>query len=260
LLQGRDFSVTDTADGPPVVIVNETLAQRFWPRQSAVGHSILISCKKPETAEVVGVARDSRVLSLSEGPVPYFYQPFSQHYAGLATVVVQTAGDPRAMMATVRRTLIALSKSVRIYALNTVSHHVDQSYWQTRWITSLFVVSGLLSLLLASVGLHGVISYWVNLQTHDIGVRMALGAEKHDVLRMVIAQGLRLVLIGVIVGVAGALAVTRFLVSLLYGVKPTDPLTFGAVVLILIAVALVACYIPARRAARVDPMVALRFE
>jgi predicted permease len=260
LLQGRDFSVTDTADGPPVVIVNETLAQRFWPRQSAVGHSILIGCKKPETAEVVGVARDSRVLSLSEGPVPYFYQPFSQHYAGLATVVVQTAGDPRAMMATVRRTLIALSKSVRIYALNTVSHHVDQSYWQTRWITSLFVVSGLLSLLLASVGLHGVISYWVNLQTHDIGVRMALGAEKHDVLRMVIAQGLRLVLIGVIVGVAGALAVTRFLVSLLYGVKPTDPLTFAAVALILIAVALVACYIPARRAARVDPMVALRFE
>ncbi len=260
LLEGREFSPADAPGGPAVVIVNETLAQRLWPHQSAAGQKILIGCQKPSTATVIGVARDSRTLSLSEAPHSYFYQPFSQHYTGLATIVVQTAGDPRAMMPAVRRTLLEVSEGVRIYALNTVANQVEQSYWQTRWVTSLLVIFGLLALGLAAVGLHGVIAYWVTLRTHDIGIRMALGAEKADVVRMVVGQGLRLALIGVIIGIAGALALTRFLSSMLYGVKPTDPFTFAAVSLILVAVALAACYIPARRAARVDPMVALRYE
>jgi putative ABC transport system permease protein len=260
LLDGRDFSAEDGPGSPSVVIANETLASRFWPHQNAVGRRILIGCKKPETAEVVGVTRDSKVLSLSDGPRPYFYRPFSQNYTGLATIVIQTDGNPRTAMPTVRRALLDLSKSVRIYALNTVAYHVDQSYWKTRWISSLLVIFALLALGLAAVGLHGVIAYWATLRTHEIGIRMALGAEKGDVFRMVIGQGLRLALIGVAIGIAGALALTRFLSSLLYGVKPTDPPTFIAVSLILIAVALLACYIPARRAAKVDPMVALRYE
>jgi putative ABC transport system permease protein len=208
----------------------------------------------------VGVVRDSKVLSLSEAPRPYFYRPFSQNYRGLATIIIQTVGNPRVTMPTVRRALLDLSKSVRIYALNTVAYHVDQSYWQTRWISSLLVIFALLALGLAAVGLHGVIAYWATLRTHEIGIRMALGAERRDVLKMVVGQGLKLALVGMAIGIVGALALTRFLSILLYGVKPTDPLTFIAVSIILIAVALLACYIPARRASKVDPMVALRYE
>jgi predicted permease len=260
LLEGRDFSVADGPASRAVVILNETLAQHLWPRQNAVGRKILIGCKKPESADVVGVARDSKALSLPEAARPYFYRPFSQNYTGLATLVIQAAGDPHAVMTPIRRTLLEMSRSVRIYALDTVAHHVDESYWETRWVSSLLVIFSLLALGLAAIGLQGVIAYWVAQRTHEIAIRMALGAEKRDVLRMVISQGLKLVLIGVAIGIVGALALTRFLSSLLYGVKPTDPLTFIAVSLILIAVALLACYIPARRAAKVDPMVALRYE
>jgi len=260
VLEGRDFSSADLPNGPSVVIVNETLAQRLWPRQSAVGHRILVGCQKPETAEVVGIARDSKELSLSEGPRPYFYRSFNQNYTGLATIVVQATGSPLAMAETVRRTLLQVSKGVEIYALDTMAYHVEQSYWQTRWIASLLVIFGVLALMLAAVGLFGVIAYWANQQTHEIGIRMALGAQKVDVLGMVIGEGLKLTLIGVATGMAGGLALTRFLSSLLYGVTPTDPVTFVVVSAILTGVAILASYIPARRAASVDPMVALRYE
>ncbi|HET9178880.1 MAG TPA: ABC transporter permease [Terriglobia bacterium] len=260
LLDGRDFSTADGSGSRAVVIVNETLAQRLWPHQNAVGRNILIGCKKREKAEVIGVTRDSKVVSLSEAPHPYFYRLFSQNYTGLATLVIQTDGDPHGVMPVVRQKLLEMSKSVRIYALDTVANHVNESYWQTRWVSTLLVIFGLLALGLAAIGLHGVIAYWAILRTHEIGIRVALGAEKRDVLKMVVGQGLKLALIGVAIGIAGALALTRFLASLLYGVKPTDPLTFIAVSLILIGVALAACFVPARRAARVDPMVALRYE
>ena len=201
LLEGRDFSVADTPNGPAVVIINQTLAQSLWPHRDAVGRRIFVGCKEPEAAEVVGVARNSKGLSLAEGPRPYFYRLFSQNYTGLATIVVHTDGNPVSMAESVRRSLLEVSKGVEIYALDTVAHHVEQSYWQTRWIASLLVIFGVL-----------------------------------------------------------ALALTRFLASLLYGVKPTDPLTFVAASLILVSVALLACYIPARRATNVDPMVALRYE
>jgi predicted permease len=260
LLEGRDFSVADAPNGPAVVIINQTLAHRLWPHRNAVRRRIFVGCEKPEAAEVVGVARNSKGLSLGEGPRPYFYRLFSQNYTGLATIVVHTDGNPLSMAETIRRSLLEGSKGVEIYALDTMAHHVEQSYWQTRWIASLLAIFGALALALAAVGLYGVIAYWVTQQTHEMGVRMALGAQKVDVLAMVIKKGFRLTLAGVAFGIVGALALTRFLASLLYGVKPTDPLTFVAASLILVSVALLACYIPARRATKVDPIVALRYE
>lgn len=260
LLEGRDFSVADTPNGPAVVIINEILAQRLWPHQNAVGRRILVGCEGPEAAEVVGVARNSKGLSLAEGPRPYFYRLFSQNYTGLATIVVHTDGNPFSVAETIRQSLLGVSKGVEIYALDTMAHHVELSYWQTRWVASLLAIFGVLALALAAVGLYGVIAYWVTQQTHEMGVRRALGAQKADVLAMVIRKGFRLTLAGVAIGIVGALALTRFLASMLYGVKPTDPLTFVAASLILVSVALLACYLPARRAMNVDPMVALRYE
>lgn len=260
LLDGRDFSPTDAAGDPAVVIVNETLAQRLWPHQSATGRKLMIGCQQASPARVVGVASDSKILSLYEAPQPYFYRPFSQHYTGLANIVVQTSRDPAAMIGTVRRVLLDESESARIFALDTFAHHVEQSYWQTRWATSLLVILGLLSLGLAAVGLQGVMAYWVNLRTREIGLRMALGAQRRDVLTQVVGHGLKLTAIGVAIGLALSLVATRFLGSQLYGIKPSDPLAFAAVSLILAGTAFLACYIPARRATKVDPMVALRYE
>jgi putative ABC transport system permease protein len=174
--------------------------------------------------------------------------------------VLRTEGDPLSVAGAVRKEMSAMDKDLPFYGVQTFSIYVAQSFVVPQFLSLLLGIFAALALALASVGLYGVVSYSAAQRTHEIGVRMALGAEKSDVLRMVVGQGLKLALIGVAIGIAGALVLTRFLATLLYGVKPTDPLTFIAVSLILVAVAIAACYIPARRAAKVDPMVALRYE
>ncbi|HET7101611.1 MAG TPA: FtsX-like permease family protein, partial [Terriglobia bacterium] len=173
---------------------------------------------------------------------------------------IRTGGDPLSLAPAVRSVVASANKEVTVYNVATLQQLLSRSVAVPRFLTLFLGMFASLAVLLAAVGLYGLVSYSVSLRTRELGIRMALGAEKRDLVRMVMGQGLRLTLVGVAIGIAGALALTRFLASLLYGVKPTDPLTFIAVSLILIAVALVACYIPARRAAKVDPMVALRYE
>jgi putative ABC transport system permease protein len=191
---------------------------------------------------------------------PMLYQPFSQAFPHSCHLLVRTHGNPMDLLPAVRQQVSEIDPQVPIYGAETLEQVAADSMAEPRMTASLVSLFGGLVLFLAVAGIYGVIAYWVTERTHEIGVRMALGAERRDVLRMVVGQGLRLALIGVAIGIAGAFVLTRFLASLLYGVKATDPLTFIAVSFILIAVALLACYIPARRAAKVDPMVALRYE
>jgi putative ABC transport system permease protein len=212
------------------------------------------------TAEVVGVARDSKTRSLSEPAHSHFYRPFSQNYTGLATLIVETISKPTGMAELVRTTLLREDKSVRIYRIESLAAHVEHSFWQTRWRASLLLTFGLLALVLAVAGLYGVISYRVAQRTREIGVRMAIGARPGSVYGLILSQGLRITLVAVGIGLMASLALTRLLARSLYGVNPVDPLTFAATGLLWVCVAALACYFPARRAARIDPAAALRHE
>ncbi len=265
LLRGRDFNERDDLQSTPVAIINETLARQFFPGENPIGQrikpgiSIGYGSRDP-MREIVGVVGDVKVQDLAAGPQPQCYVPLQQSPLGVMSLVVRVQGSPLELVPAVRSVVASTSNQAPIYNIKTLAQLLAQSVAQPRFVTLLLGIFAALAVILAATGLYGVISYSVAQRTHEIGIRMALGAEKVDVLKMVLGQGLKLALIGVAIGIAGALALTRFLASLLYGVKPTDPLTFIAVSLILIVVALLACYIPARRAANVDPMVALRYE
>jgi putative ABC transport system permease protein len=264
LLKGRDFTWDDTLKTPPVVIINDALAKQFFPGQDPIGKRLNAHIgngySKPPMREVVGVVRDVKNHGLSGSPGPQVYVPLAQSPLDVMTFVVRTAVDPISLAAAARGQVKLLDKDLPLFGVETLDDYVGQSLAPPRFVALLVGIFGGIALLLAMVGIYGVVSYSAAQRTHEIGIRMALGAEKRDVLRMVLGQGIKLALIGVAIGIAGALALTRFLASILYGVKPGDPLTFAAVSLILIAVALLACYVPARRASKVDPMVALRCE
>jgi putative ABC transport system permease protein len=259
LLRGRDFRPEDGKHEPPVVIVNRNMARTFWSNEDPTGRHLRLKGMKDE-AEVIGVVADVKQHEAWQASEAMFYQPFSQEFLPSYHLLVRTHGNPMDMLPAVRQQVSDLGPQVPVYGAETMDQVVADSMAEPRMAASVVSLFGGLVLFLAITGIYSVVSYWVAQRTHEIGIRMALGAEKRDVLRMVVGQGIKLALIGVAIGIAGALALTRFLASLLYGVKPTDPPTFIAVSLVLIAVALVACYIPARRAAKVDPMVALRYE
>jgi putative ABC transport system permease protein len=259
LLRGRDFRPQDDAQAPPVVIINQTMATTFWPHENPLGRRLRIKGAKGD-AEVIGVVADVKQHKIWQANEAMVYQPFSQAFAHSYHLLVRTHGDPMDVVPAVRQQLSNLDPQVPVYGAQTLEQVEADSMSEPRMTASLVSLFGGLVLFLAVAGIYAVIAFWVSERVHEIGIRMALGAEKNDVLRMVVGQGIKLALIGVAIGIAGALALTRFLSSLLYGVKPTDPVTFVAVSLILVAVALAACYIPARRAAKVDPMVALRYE
>ncbi len=260
LLEGREFIPRDAPEAARVVIVNETLARQLWPNQKAVGERVHIGCDSASTAEVVGVAKDTKVGTLTAAPQPHFYQPFSQNYTSFVTIALETAGDPVWLARAVRRTLHEENKSIGIYAVEPIANRLARSYWQLRWEAFLLLVFGMLALLLAGIGLFGVISYHAAQRTQEIGVRCALGAQQHDVLRLILGQGLRITLIGVGIGLGVSLGLTRLMARFLAGLNPTDPLTFAGASVLWLFVAAFACYLPARRASRVDPMMALRYE
>ena len=264
LMKGRDFTAADDLEATPAVIINETLARQFFPQQDAIGKRIKPGIdngyKTAPLREIVGVVGDVRQYGLASAPGPEVYVPLAQSPLGSMNFVVHTDVDPLSVVGTVRQEMAEMDKNLPFYGVKTFHEYLGQGFAQPRFLTLLFGLFAALALALAAVGLYGLVSYFASQRTHEIGIRMALGAEERDVLRLVVGQGFKLTILGVAVGIAGSFALTRFLSSLLYGVKPTDPLTFIAVSLTLCAVALTASYIPARRAASVDPMVALRYE
>jgi len=258
IVAGRDFDKQDREGGPLVVIVNEELARRYY-GGNAVGKRLQIGSNVP-SREIVGVARTARYRNLREQPLPFIYIPFSQEYQSGMTLLVRTKGDPEAVVGSLQNEMRALNKDVPLFSVQTMSERIGGQLAADRMIAVLLSVFGSGALLLAAIGIYGVMGYAVAQRTHEIGIRLALGAEQRDILRLIVGQGMVLIAIGAGIGLAMALAATQVLKSLLFGVSATDPLTFASVIVVLVGVALLACYLPARRATKVDPLEALRYE
>ena len=261
LILGRPFSPQDTKTSTKVAVISEEMARRFFPQMSPVGKRYRMGTTgEGEEIEVIGVVKDAKYRNLGERPQPMAYYSYSQHNWYLGNFEVRYSGEPGPIVSAVRQAIKEINRNLPIAEVATFSEHVDRSLVQQKLVARLSGIFGLLALLLAAIGLYGVISYSVAQRTREIGIRMALGAERRNVLRLVLAQGANLALVGVAAGLGASWALTRWIESLLFGVSPTDRVTFVIIALLLIAVALLACYIPARRAAKVDPMIALRFE
>ncbi|HEV2665630.1 MAG TPA: FtsX-like permease family protein, partial [Blastocatellia bacterium] len=259
LVSGREFAAQDGADAPRVVIVNEATARRYWPGQEVVGKRIILG-RGTQFAEIVGVVRNGREKGLTADPRPAIYLPLLQSYKPNLTLHVRTATPSQTVLAAVRREVQALDPTLPVYNLGTLAEQRDGSLYAERLAATLLTLFGLLALSLAAVGIYGVLSYAVTERTREIGVRLALGARPSDLLKLVVGQGMILTLLGLVIGVGASFALTRLMAKLLYGVSATDPLTFVVIPLLLTVVALLACWIPARRATRVDPLAALRYE
>jgi macrolide transport system ATP-binding/permease protein len=263
LLAGRAFGEQDTATSTKVIIINEAFARRFWPEQSlqeVVGKNLSISGARGPFYQVIGVAKTGKYRNLREAPLPFMFVALSQEYRSRVTLLLRTAGDPARLMPALRAELQKLDKTLPLYDVKTLDEHLGRALGQERTNAWLIGSLGVLAALLAAVGIYGVMSYTVTQRTRELGIRLALGASRGDVLRLVVGRGAVLTSIGLAIGLGSALALTRVVSTLLYGVSATDLLTFVAVAIALAGVALGACLIPARRAARVDPVVALRYE
>jgi putative ABC transport system permease protein len=264
LVRGREFTSADTSSERPVLIVNETLARRYWPGQDPIGSRLRVGdgCEKGQgtVVEIVGVAKDAQYAALGASSQPYIFYPFEQHFARYVALVMQTNYDPASLASVLRRELRGVDSRLRIYDIDTLSLQIDKSLWQTRWEASLLGGFGVLALLIAAVGLYGVIAYAARRRTREFGIRMALGAQRRDVLRLVTGDALTITLIGVAVGLAISLATTNLLRGFLYGLSPTDVATYAGAALLWTVVSLVASCVPACRAIRVDPVVTLREE
>jgi predicted permease len=256
--QGRDFTATDDENAPRVVIVNETFARRYFAGQDPLGKRMRLGGSRSPWSEIIGVARDSKYRALSEDPTPFIYVPLAQNHETGMTLHVRTAGDPLGVAAAVRREVNSIEKNLPLTDLQPMSALIGASLYPARMGAVLIGVFGLLALLLAAVGLYGVMSYAVSRRTREIGVRMALGAQARDVLKLVIKEAMTLVVIGMAIGWGLAATLSRFIASFLVGVGAMDAVTFAAIPTVLASVALLASYLPARRAMKVDPMVALR--
>lgn len=259
LVEGRDFTEQDDENAPPVAIINETFARRFWPGQDPLGKRFSQGSPQAPLMQVVGVVQDGKYAGLNEEAQPYVCRPMVQAFAGSTTVIVRTAGEPRKLLVTLRNEAQQLDSHMPVYS-SLMTEKMKVPLLPARMAAVLFGVFGLLALTLAAIGIYGVMSYAVSRRTHEIGVRMALGAQASDVLRLTLRQGMMLTLIGVVIGLAVALALTQAMKSFLFGVSATDPLTYAGVAALLIGVALLACYLPARRATKINPMVALRYK
>jgi len=260
LLSGREFTDRDREGAPRVAIVNETLVRDLFPNTNPIGQRLRVLLRQPSSWEIVGVVKDSKYRSLGEDPMPYIFLPYLQNPQPAMAVHVRTSGNPGEVAAAVRREVQALDPNLPAFHVMSLADNIDISLFPSRFGAVLLGVFGFLALLIASIGIYGVMSYGVSERTHEMGIRMALGARASDVLRLVISQGMWLALIGVAIGAGLAWGVTRVVKSYLYDVSVTDPLTFIGIALLLIGVALLACYVPARRATKVDPLKALRYE
>jgi putative ABC transport system permease protein len=263
-LAGRDFNERDTKTSPNVTVINEVFARSFFPGEDPLGKRLRLQGQERDPLLIVGVVGNIRHQGLDLEPVPEAYVTHLQDPLNLnsrsMTLVIRTTSDPRAMTAALRDSALRIDKDLPIYNVKLMDEYLYQSLARRRFNTLLLEIFAVVALALAAVGIYGVISFSVSQRTHEFGVRMALGARPTTILGMVIRQGLALTLIGVALGVSSAFALTRFVSSLLYSISPTDPLTFVLIPLVLAGVALAASLVPAHRATKVDPMVALRCE
>jgi putative ABC transport system permease protein len=259
LLQGREFTTQDRQGAPGVVIINEALARSQWPNDDPIGKRFTIGFEK-EPREIVGVVGSIKQTTLDAEVRPAMFMPHLQSPTGGMTVLVRTATEPLALAAAVREQVRGLDKDVPVTNIRTMDQVFDASVAQPRFSMLVVALFAVLALVLSSVGIYGVMAYSVSRRAHEIGVRMALGARSGQVLKLVLKEGMTLVVLGIAIGLFGALALTRLLATLLFGVSAKDPITFISVATLLAAVAFIACYIPARRATKVDPLVALRYE
>ena len=272
VLRGRDIAATDDAGAQGVVVINEQAARRYWPGEDPIGKQITFDDDKsnpPTWLTVIGIVKDAKQSGWTAELAPEVYLAALQNreYLGNAeshmayiTLVVRTAGDPGAFTPIVMDTVWSFDRNLPISEVFTMDAVVADANAQPRFEMMLLGVFAVVALILAAVGIYGVMSYSVSRRTHEIGIRISLGASRTDVMKLVVRQGMVLALTGSAAGIAGALLLSRLMIKLLYGVQPTDPTTFVGVAMLLILVALAASYIPARRATRVDPMVALRYE
>jgi putative ABC transport system permease protein len=260
LIQGREFTDDDRPETPRVVIVNQTLAKRMWPEGQPVERTLMIN---DQPYRVVGAVKDAQFRNVAEAPQPFLYLPYWQNVLTPqidATILARVSGDPEVMAPILRREIAAVDPNVPISESTTVRKQVDDEFKRVLLTGSVLISSSAIALFLSMIGLYGALAFTVSQRTREIGIRMALGARTADVLKLIVGQGLRLVTAGLVTGVFTAIAATRLMASLLYGVSPTDPFTFITIAAALAGVGVLACWIPARRAARVDPLVALRYE
>jgi len=259
LLQGRDFQDTDTADSQPVAIIDEPLARRYWPGGEALGKRIETSGDQ-QWMTIVGIVSGVNTNDLAEEKQPHLYRLMAQNPAARAVLAIRASGSPTAALPTIRDAIKQLDPDLPIYQVRSMTEIVGQSLTTQRLMNLLLTAFAVLAMLLAAVGIYGTMSVYVGSRTKEFGIRLALGAQPNALLLSVLRQGLLLTIAGVAVGIAGALALTQTIKSLLFEVSATDPLVFAGIPMLLVIVALLACYVPARRSARVDPLIALRYE
>jgi putative ABC transport system permease protein len=260
ILEGRSFDAADHKDAIRVAIVNEDMAKRFWPGKNALGQRIVLGIREPKTLEVIGVAKSTKQLDLASKNENQIYVPYNQSPSGAISILVRTKGDAKNLISDLKKQFWAVDPQLPAQYLSTTEELLSQSLLRPRSNTILLSIFAAMAFLMAMIGLYGVIAYSVYRRTREIGVRISLGAQRTTILKMILGQGLRLTLFGIIAGTIAAFAMTKLISSLLYDVSSRDPMIFGLGALTMIVVSLLACYIPARRAMRVDPVVALRYE
>jgi putative ABC transport system permease protein len=266
LVKGREFTERDDLNSRPVLIINEALARKHFPNEDPIGKRIepgfttVPITGDASMREVVGVVADVRHQNLQGPAQPEIYFAQAQMPMSAMTVVIRTAADPRALINAARGVVQSLDRNAPVYNVRTVDELLGRSVASPRFNTLLLSLFAGVALILTAVGLYGVITCSVIQSTHEIGIRLALGAQTSDVLRLIVGQGMLLTLVGVMIGLAGAYGLTRLMSNLLYGVGATDPWTFASAAVLVAGIAFIACYLPARRATKVDPMIALRCE
>ncbi len=257
LAHGRDFDERDQDGAPGVVIINVTMAGRYWPGGDALGSRIKLT---KDWLEIVGIAKDVKNRSLSEAPQPFLYLPLLQDYRSNMILVARTPTEPQQVSKAVRAVVAALDPGMPIFDVKTLEEHVGVSLYLQRMAATLLSIFGLLALSLAAIGLYGVMAYSVSQRTRELGIRISVGAERRDIFKLILGHGLVISVVGLLAGLVAALVLTRLTAKLLYGVSATDPVTFIVIALLLLCVAMLASYFPARRATKVDPMIALRMD
>ena len=262
LLRGRLFTAADTAGSAPVVVINEALARRIWPGEDPIGKRLKNGFPESNMPwrEVIGVVNDIKLNGVERATSMQTYLLFEQEPGTSLGLIVRTQDQPLAVATSVEQAIHSIDKDLPVYAIWTMDQLLGNSLAQRRLTLVLLASFAALALLLTAVGVYGVISYAVRQRTHELGIRMALGAQARDLLALILRQGLKLALMGVVLGSGAALALTRWMESLLFGVRPADPLTFAVIPAALLCVAMLACWIPARHATKVDPMAALRHD